>query len=143
MRRIILFFWLLTTAATTLSILAPFLEYQRIAFAQNIYGILRFICHQIPSRCFWIWDSNVGLCSRCFCLFASTSLVLPPFIFLNKKFKKQYMLWPGAILILPILTDGTISILTRHMSNNTTRSITGALCGVGFCLIFLVRREVY
>lgn len=138
----IIFLWITTTTATILSILAPFLEYQRIPFAQSIYRILRSLCHQIPSRCFWIWDSNLGLCSRCFCLFAAFSLVLPFLFFFNKKFKKKYILWPSIVLILPILIDGTISTLTRHISNNITRSITGTLCGVGFCLIFLVRREV-
>lgn len=55
--------WLFVFTATILSLLAPFLEYQRILLAQNIYELLRYLCHQIPSRCIWIWDSNIGLCS--------------------------------------------------------------------------------
>ena len=138
----IIFLLITTTTATILSILAPFLEFQRIAFAQHIYLILRLFCHQIPSRCFWIWDSNIGLCARCFSLFASVSFCIPLFLWLNKRLKKQYIFWSGVLLIIPIMVDGTIPIVTKDISNNITRSITGTLCGVGFCLIFLMKREV-
>lgn len=73
---IVLFIWLTTTIATILAIIVPSLEFQRIAFAQHIYWVLRLFCHQIPSRCFWIWGSNMGLCSRCFSLDTSFSLCI-------------------------------------------------------------------
>ncbi|MEP9409883.1 MAG: DUF2085 domain-containing protein [Candidatus Brocadia sp.] len=136
----IFIFWLLAVIATILSIVAPYLEFQRIAIAQDIYQILRLLCHQIPSRCFWIWDSNLGLCSRCFCLFASFSLGIPVFFLLNKRLKRQYLFWFSVLLIIPIIVDGTISTVTKYMSNNIIRSVTGTLYGVGFCLIINIKK---
>ncbi|MGQ3684575.1 MAG: DUF2085 domain-containing protein [Candidatus Loosdrechtia sp.] len=42
-------------------------------FCTIYYEFSRFFCHQIPSRCFWLWDSNLGTCSRCFSTYVSFS----------------------------------------------------------------------
>lgn len=132
---------MLVFTTTVLSVIAPFLEYQRILFAQNIYDILRYLCHQIPSRCIWIWDSNLGLCSRCFSIFVSFSLCVPLFYMFQGKLKKRYIIYSGTILILPVLIDGILSTVTRYISNNITRSVTGILCGIGFGLIFSIKNR--
>lgn len=131
---IVLFIWLTTTIATILAIIAPYLEFQRIAFAQNIYWVLRLFCHQIPSRCFWIWGSNMGLCSRCFSLDTSFSLCIIIMLYFKfyKILKTKFMFYLGIILLIPLLVDGSIATATNYISNNFTRSITGMLFGIGF-----------
>ena len=139
---IVLFIWLTTTIATILAIIAPYLEFQRIAFAQHIYWVLRLFCHQIPSRCFWIWGSNMGLCSRCFSLDTSFSLCIIIMLYFKfyKILKTKFMFYLGIILLIPLLVDGSIATATNYISNNFNRSITGMLFGIGFGLIIFTKK---
>ena len=96
------------------------------------YSVLRNICHQLPSRCFWIFGSNMGLCSRCFGIFLGLFLIG---IYLGTKgIRKNY--WKiSIILILPILIDGITQLKGIRYSNNLLRFITGFFCGAGSGLI--------
>ena len=119
-----------------LSILAPYLEYKRIAISQDIYKIFRHICNQMPTHCFWIFGSNMALCARCFCIYLSlfiTGIVLllyPKF----RNFKKKNSL--GFVLSIPMVIDGLSQFWGMHESNNFYRAITGILAGIGLGLIF-------
>ncbi|HHT9124912.1 MAG TPA: DUF2085 domain-containing protein [Candidatus Brocadiia bacterium] len=142
-RLLLLFLWTIATSTTISAIVAPYLEYHRILCAQNIYHFLHFFCHQIPSRCFWIYDSNMGLCSRCFSIYASFSFCIIILFCLRfyRTLKKSFMLYLGIVLIIPCLADGTLSTVTNYISSSLTRSITGFLCGTGFGLISLITKK--
>lgn len=139
---IVLFIWLTTTIATILAIIAPYLEFQRIAFAQHIYWVLRLFCHQIPSRCFWIWGSNMGICSRCFSLDTSFSLCIIIMLYFKfyKILKTKFMLYLGIITSLPLLVDGSLATLTNYTSNNFLRLVTGTLFGFGTGMILFKKK---
>jgi len=110
------------------SILAPFLESRMIADSYYFYEILRNICHQLPSRCIWIFGSNMALCSRCFGIFLGMFLIG---IYLGVKGENK-IYWKSSIaLIIPVLIDGITQIKGLRQSNNSLRFYTGFLGGVG------------
>ena len=139
---LVVFLLITSIIGMILAIVAPYLEYHRNVFAQDIYNLLSFLCHQIPSRCFWAWDSNMGLCSRCFSLYTSFSLCMIVLLYSNvyKRLKKNFMLYQGIILLIPLLVDGSLGTATNYISNNFIRSVTGALFGIGFGLILFIKR---
>ncbi len=110
------------------AILAPFLESRMIAASYYFYVWLRYICHQIPTRCIWIFGSNMALCSRCFGLFLGLLLTG---IFLGLKGVKRIYWKSAIILILPAVIDGTIQFKGIWISNNYLRFISGFSTGVG------------
>lgn len=117
----------------TLSIIAPLLEYLRLEVSRNLYGMLHLICNQLPTRCLFIYTSPMAICSRCFFLYLAmfiTGLVLI-------KYGNKHVHWKiGLILMIPCIIDGSSQYLGFRLSNNTLRSITGALAGLGIGLIF-------
>jgi len=60
------FLFLLSAILLFISILAPFAEHHRRAWSQYLYQITRAFCHQMPTRCIWIFQSNMAVCSHCF-----------------------------------------------------------------------------
>lgn len=129
---------LLSSSMVILSILAPIYEHFRSPFAASIYTYLSLSCHQMLSRSFWLLDSNIGLCSRCFSLYTSYSIVglallwrghLPSF--LNRR-----ALVFSLLLISPILVDGGLATFTEYVSTNLLRTLTGIAAGMGLSLIF-------
>lgn len=111
-----------------LAIISPILEYKRLASSEITYKLLGTICHQLPTRCLWIYSSNIGLCTRCFfiytCLFATGLYVLI-------KNTQKINWWFSLLLIIPCVVDGGTQYGHLRMSNNLLRGITGALAGIG------------
>ncbi len=58
--------FLLSATLLLISTLAPFAEHHRWAWSQYLYQITRAFCHQMPTRCIWIFQSNMAVCSHCF-----------------------------------------------------------------------------
>lgn len=139
---LVVFLLITSIIGMILAIVAPYLEYHRNVFAQDIYNLLRFLCHQTPSRCFWAWDSNMGLCSRCFSLYTSFSLCMIVLFYSNvyKRLQKNIMLYLGIILLIPLFVEGSVATATNYISNNFIRSITGMLFGIGFGLIIFTKK---
>ena len=122
------------------SIAAPVLESLRIPQANIIYYCLKYLCHQIPSRCLWICGSNAGLCSRCFGMYLSFSICMTlAFFRIFNCSKKAVVL--GVFLIFPLLTDGAIATATHYTSNNLLRIVTGILFGFGSGLLVLSLKQ--
>lgn len=97
----------------------------------------RWICHQIPERCFVVNGICMPLCSRCFGLYISMIFgFLISLIFnLGGLFNKIQMLIIGFLMCSPLALDGTTQLFKWRESNNKLRFITGILagffCGVG------------
>jgi len=47
------------------SLAAPLTEHLRIESSQTLYWITRTFCHQLPTRCIWLFHSNMAVCSHC------------------------------------------------------------------------------
>ena len=74
-----------------ISLLAPiFEEYYFYSISNHFYNVLSGICHQFPSKSLWIVNRPMGLCSRCFALYASFSTSML-FIPLFKKDKNIFI----------------------------------------------------
>ncbi len=44
----------------------------------------------------------------------------------------------AAVVMAPMVTDGTIQLLTRYESTNSRRAVTGFLFGYALCALFLL-----
>jgi len=115
------------------SVLAPFLESKMIPASYYFYSILRNFCHQLPSRCLWIFGSNMGLCSRCFGIYLGIFLIG---IYLGIKAKIKINLKVSTIFMIPLLIDGITQSIGLRQSDNLLRFVTGFLFGLGIGSIF-------
>jgi uncharacterized membrane protein len=120
-----------------IALLCPIFEFQRSPLAPICYNFLKNFCHQIPSRCLWVLDSNVGLCSRCFSFYLSF-IVWSIFLISSKKqylinFKKTFPV--GLTMVFPLIADGSVQLVTNYPGNNCLRLVTGILAGLGIALL--------
>lgn len=124
---------LLFGSLAIISILAPiFEEYGFYAISNQFYSILSNICHQYPTRSLWLMNRPMGLCSRCFALYASFSISL---IFVHKPQKKRSV-GLACFLFLPLITDGLLQYYGFRESVNLIRVISGALFGVAASIVY-------
>jgi uncharacterized membrane protein len=115
-----------------INFLAPLLESKMVAESYHFYSFLRNLCHQLPSRCIWIFGSNMGLCSRCFGIYSGLFLI--GVIFSIKKIMK--INWKiAALLIIPMLADSITQALGIKLSNNLLRFVSGSLAGIGVGIV--------
>lgn len=129
--RMLVFFTALSI--TILSILAP-LRQSLYGFpnGESIYHLMTSICHQLPSRSFWILDLPFGLCSRCLLGYTGVAIAA---LFINcpSSYLKRFII--GFVLLLPGIADGLIQLMTSYESTNLIRSVTGFIGGIGFFMI--------
>ncbi|MGQ9723110.1 MAG: DUF2085 domain-containing protein [Candidatus Jordarchaeum sp.] len=119
-----------------ISLLCPLLEFQRNPLSSILYGFLRNFCHQIPSRCLWIFGSNMGLCSRCFSTYLSFLVISIYLLFKNiNSMNPKKVLLISLLLAFPLVIDIGSQFVTNYHSNTWLRLITGALAGISFALI--------
>lgn len=88
-----LVFLLLSFLLILCAICGPLLEHiNQFDFAYFCYKFDGYFCHQLPTKCFWIFQRPMGLCARCtgiylgvfwglgYCLRKNLSLTIPLFI---------------------------------------------------------------
>lgn len=116
-----------------ISLLAPILEeYFFYSISNYFYNVLSAMCHQFPSRSLWIVNRPMGLCSRCFAIYASFSIS----IFFIPLFKKDKNIFIISFLLLPLILDGLLQYYDIKGSNNFTRMFSGILFGVAASVIY-------
>lgn len=119
----------------SLSIIAPVQQtIQGYPKGERIYSLLSPICHQYPTRSFWIMDRPFALCSRCVSGYLGLSLGLFFPVF-NLKYFTRVMV--GGILLIPGIADGLLQYYTGYESINALRFITGLLGGIGIAFIMI------
>jgi len=74
----------------------------------------------------------MGLCSRCFAIYASFSIS----IFFIPLFKKDKNIFIISFLLLPLILDGLLQYYGIKGSNNFTRMFSGILFGVAASVIY-------
>ncbi len=99
---------------------------------ESLYKLFAFICHQLPSRSFWIFGFPCGLCSRCLLGYLGVA-VAALLVSRPKKYTARALL--GATLLLPAVLDVVMQNSTGYQSINLTRAVTGFLGGIGFFII--------
>jgi len=116
-----------------ISVLAPvFEEYYFYSISNYFYSVLSNICHQYPTRSLWIMNRPMGLCSRCFAIYASFSMSL---IFLPLLTNRKYIVLL-CFLFLPLIVDGVLQYYNIKESDNVSRVLSGALFGMASSIIY-------
>jgi uncharacterized membrane protein len=93
------------------------------------YALLSNICHQYPTRCIWILDRPMALCTRC--LFGYLGLIAGMILIVSSTsfaLSRRHVLF-GIVLFLIAVIDPVIQLLTNYESSNFVRAITGLLGG--------------
>lgn len=110
---------------------------------EKIYSIFGHICHQYPTRSFWVLDLPFALCSRC--TGGYMGVFLTAFIFsynihlktekLGLIIKKRF--FTGTLLLLIGVLDGLWQALGFYDSGNLARFFSGLIGGAGvFFLLY-------
>jgi uncharacterized membrane protein len=110
-----------------LPILAPLLmHWGHARLANSIYFVYQFMCHQMPSRCFFIGRFQVGICERDLALYGGMCLAGMVFaVFRNRARSLPIRVW--IVLIGPLVLDGTTQLLGLRSSNWLLRTLSGLL----------------
>ena len=82
-------------------------------------------CHQIPERSFFIHHYQFPVCARC------TGIMLGELIRLCTLKKTLISPKISALMMIPLIIDGTIQHKTDYESNNAKRLASGLLFGYG------------
>lgn len=126
-------FFLLTCA-----VLTPYFEIKLMANEYQLtHSALARICHQFPSRCLYVFDANMGLCSRCFSVYSTLFLSSICFIFIETKTSWKRRSAIAIALTIPLIVDGITQLYNLRVSNNYIRLVTGIMAGLGISIFFI------
>ena len=136
--RLILPFIFLLLFILTSAILSPYFETNlMVREYQLVNSILGKICHQYPSRCFYLFGSNLGLCARCLAVYSTFFVFCIFFVFLDIKLFWKIKYITALLLCILLLADGITQYYGLRESNNLLRICTGATAGMGVSIIFI------
>jgi len=92
--------------------LAPYFETNLMSNQyQLLYSNLGKICHQFPTHSFYIFGSNMGICSRCFSIYFALLLSSIFLIFYHIKISWQYRCLISIVLAVPLLVTDLLSFM--------------------------------
>ncbi|MFQ6001116.1 MAG: DUF2085 domain-containing protein [Anaerolineae bacterium] len=118
-----------------LPVLAPLLMAQgQTRFPNAIYFAYRFVCHQMPSRSFFIAGHQMALCQRDVAIYASILLAGVAYSLVRGRVR-PLPIWAFILLITPMAIDGGTQILGLRLSNWWLRTVTGGLFGLACVLL--------
>jgi uncharacterized membrane protein len=122
-------FGLMFLSISILALAAPLIQSLfEYPSGENIYSFLSPICHQYPTRSFWLLERPFALCARCFSGYLGLGIGLL-FIHTNHNYLKRLAI--GLLFLIPGVIDSLIQLLTNYESNNIIRFITGLIGGIG------------
>lgn len=120
------------------SVLTPYFTSKNLLiFAEFFNTIPSYICHQLPSRCYFLFGSNLALCSRCFAFFACMLIFSLFYLFIKINLKRHIRLFIFYSLITPLVIDGMTQFIHLRTSTNFIRSVTGFMAGLGVSIILI------
>lgn len=120
------------------ALLSPFFETKLMVREYQVTNlILKHICHQYPSRCFYLFGSNMGLCARCFSVYSAIFVfcILSVFFDVRAFLKSKSII--ALSLCIPLLLDGITQYYGLRESNNFLRLFTGFSAGIGISIVFI------
>jgi len=135
------FIFLLFLGVVLSAIVAPILQkiYGHPA-GEQIYSFFWHICHQYPTRSFWVLDHPLAICARCTGGYMGVSLAALILYFdtnlENENFKKirEQRFFFGALFLLIGVLDGLCQALGFYDSGNLARFLSGLIGGAGVFL---------
>jgi uncharacterized membrane protein len=121
----------------TSAVLSPYFETNLMVGEYELANsVLGKICHQYPSRCFYVFGSNMGLCARCFSVYSAMFILCILFVFFDMGGSLKCRSIIALSLFIPLLLDGITQYFSLRESNNLLRLLTGFLAGIGISIIF-------
>jgi uncharacterized membrane protein len=80
-------------------------------------------------KSFWIWESNMGLCAKCFGFYLTQPLI---YLFILKKeaLEQSRLAFPFSLFLFTLMAVD--SIFLKFSTSNTQRLLLGLLGGIGF-----------
>jgi len=120
-------------------LLAPYFKSQSIPESRLLYGVFSRICHQAPSRCFYLFGFPLAVCTRCLGIYLGflSGIVFFPFI---KGFKMAAVppSWLFIFLTFPIAVDTGGNFLSLWSSPDWLRFVFGLIWGSILPFYFVV-----
>ncbi len=110
-----------------LPVLAPVLmSWGQVRLANLIYFAYQFVCHQMPSRTFFIGRFQVAICERDLALYGGACVAGLFFALVRDRVRPLPMpVW--VILIFPLILDGGTQLLGLRLSTWQLRTATSLL----------------
>ncbi len=110
-----------------LPVLAPLLmSWGQVRLANLIYLAYQFVCHQMPSRAFFIGRFQVAICERDLALYGGACVAGLFFALVRDSVRPLPMpVW--VVLILPLILDGGTQLLGLRSSTWQLRTATALL----------------
>ncbi len=114
-----------------LPLLAPILMANGYTMPANlIYSIYQLLCHQLPSRSYFVEGYQVAYCERDVAIY--TTLLAATILFPLVRGRLKPLPWQWyLVLITPMAIDGLTQLVGLRFSNWQLRTITGVLFGLG------------
>jgi len=112
-----------------LPLLAPILMAAGLVTPANlIYAAYSLVCHQLPSRSFFIFGQQMAFCQRDLAIYASLLVGMLAFGLVRRRLRplpvRFYLL-----MILPMAIDGITQTVGLRLSTWQLRVVTGVLFG--------------
>ena len=119
-----------------LSLITPVFKYYNLL---NFYEIFNFlnskICHQHSPRSLFFFESNIGLCARCFAFYVTVLLYILVLFFIDIKIQNLLKIYIFFLFVSPLVIDGITQLFQFRESTFLLRTITGAMAGIGVSVI--------
>ncbi|MCA1564639.1 MAG: DUF2085 domain-containing protein [Acidobacteria bacterium] len=100
------------------------------ATAFVIYQGLKTVCHQMPERAFWVAGHPLGVCARCFGIYAGFAVAVSLYP-LSRRLqrtgtpRREWLI----LALLPTAFDFTLGITGVWANTHSSRFLTGAWLG--------------
>ncbi|MCD6446543.1 MAG: DUF2085 domain-containing protein [Candidatus Marinimicrobia bacterium] len=120
------------------AVLEPLCRGNKMRLLYHIFhAINSTICHQYPPRCLQIFNSPMGLCSRCFAFYLAGLICTIGFPFLGRTQEQRPNFYFFILMIAPLTIDGSTQYLGLRTSTNILRLVTGGMAGIGTTITLL------
>ena len=100
-------------------------------FAQVVYTIGDWNCHQIATRSLFLNGNQMPFCARDTGILLGAIIGMAFAIAFNPRFRWIYI----ALGLVPLVLDGGLQLLTAYESTNAIRMLTGAIAGITASLL--------
>lgn len=103
--------------------------------ATPLFASYRLICHQMPSRSYFLFGQQMAMCQRNTAIYAALLLGGLLYAYLRTRGIAPLSLRVYAVAILPMALDGFTQLFGFRESTWELRTITGALFGLASVLL--------
>lgn len=122
-----------------LILLAPFAEANNLlSVSSPIYAFFSYLCHQMPSRSFYLEGHSFAVCARCFGVYFGLLLgfVAYPFFRSVNETEPFSRIWLFLALV-PIGIDWSLGVFGIWENTHRSRLFTGMILGFA-CAVFII-----